>query len=265
MMESLQTPFQPQDGYKYNSADYDIDRKQLAALVGLAAIFLPTIIILFVVLGETHFRNSISHYYYAQILGDIFIAVLAFIGTFLIIYKGESDRETFWASMAGIASFGVALFPTTGSGIEPGAEAKGRIFVDMANVPEQGSIQIFGDVLTISDAFYLSLISGSVHYACAFVVFAFLAYYSLFVFTRVRPDQRGNNGEPTPVKMRRNQLYALTGAIIIACIVAIGFQELFEPKWSYYNGTFIFESIALAVFGFAWLVKAKFFGYLEDT
>lgn len=271
--DKLSSPFDPESGYKYNSDDYDIDRRRLAVWVGLVAILLPVVLIAASIFGATEFRDSISHYYYSVFLGDLFIVAIAFIGSFMIIYKGESERETFWANIAGLAAYGVAIFPTLGSGMNADTGEKGRVFVQMDNIPEQGNIKLpdidpiseLNGQLTVETAFSLFQYSEYLHYVGAGIVFVFLAYYCLFVFTREKPDVHfDKNGELLQSKKIRNDLYRISGIVIILCILAILSQKLWGDVWNEDNYTLWFEALALVMFGFAWLVKGKFLGYLED-
>lgn len=262
--ETMSAPVRPDPDYRYNNNDYDVDRKRLSFLVGLAAISMPLLIGATIVFGDVHFRDSISHYYYSVFLGDYFIVTLAFIGTFLIVYKGESDMETFLATLAGICCFGVALFPTSGSGVELGIDVNGRIFVPLGAMPASGELPVRSPGLLLENAFSLFSYAGVLHYASAAGLFAFLVYYCFFVFTRFKPEHFTDDGKVKPLKSVRNTAYRFAGTIILICIAMMASKSLFKPTWDNVNATFIFEAFALVIFGATWLIKSKLFGYLED-
>jgi len=120
--------------------------------------------------------------------------------------------------------------------------------------------------------FDLFFLSGAIHYASAAILFGFLAWFALFVFTAIEPEQRKPNGRLTTVKFTRNAFYYLCGAIIIFCILAmalsalvIQFTSIDMSWWDRGNWTFWFEAIALVAFGTSWLVKGRFLGMLRDT
>ncbi len=55
-------------------------QRRLAILVGCVAFGLPIVMMIGTFYGNTCFRQSISHYYYAQFLGTLFVGMLVFIG-----------------------------------------------------------------------------------------------------------------------------------------------------------------------------------------
>ncbi|MEM7067335.1 MAG: hypothetical protein AAF478_00500 [Pseudomonadota bacterium] len=287
MISQLQRYLAPDDQYigRKNSRDYTIDQEVLAALVGGVALLLPTILILSSSLGIIRFRDTISHYYYSAFFGDLFIIMIAAIGTFLLAYTGESKNETRFATFAGIFAYCIALFPTKGVGIESG-EANGRVFSAIENiklgfVDGKGVTYSFGTnspnppVSDHFDMFKLSFmgpdfsLSQFIHGVSTAVLFLFLAIFLLFVFTREK-DEHFLDKEKTqlkPTKERRNRVYRRSGFIILGSIVLIAINGMFLEKrelglfWDQWNATLLLETIALFSFGFAWGVKSKFFGY----
>ena len=69
-----------------------LDYQHLARLVDYLAFGLPVVLGLSALVLGT--RDSLSHYYYAPLVGDIFVVALGLIGTFLIAYRGESPTES---------------------------------------------------------------------------------------------------------------------------------------------------------------------------
>ena len=93
--------YQPDSSHTYShDPGYTLNQRLMAVFVGLVALNLPFAMIIGAIYGTCYY-DSISHFYYAQFLGGIFIAALVFIGTFLLAYRGESARENRLATMAG--------------------------------------------------------------------------------------------------------------------------------------------------------------------
>lgn len=263
---------------KQNSIEYTINQRFMAAMVGYVAFSLPIVLIIASYFNIIRFRDTISHYYYSIFFGDIFIIMIAIIGTFLIAYIGESKNETRAATFAGLAAYLIALFPTSGTGIEKGS-AQARVYSSISNLqnaPEEtGDSKVsyenfLGDPIgTVTHSFELFSLSQALHGAATFVLFIFLAVFSYFVFTRTREDHFDpkKEGQLLNTKKRRNFVYRTTGRIIFLCIVLIAINGLFLDKeqgigkiWSKCNATFWIEAVALWSFGFAWCVKSKFKG-----
>jgi uncharacterized membrane protein YobD (UPF0266 family) len=78
-----------------------------------------------------------------------------------------------------------------------------------------------------------------------------LAYFSLFLFTKT--DQK----QPTTEKVKRNQVYRVSGYTIVIAIVLIPVQAFLPLDVSAYNPVFWLESIAVVAFGVSWLVKGE--------
>jgi hypothetical protein len=98
-------------------------------VVGFLGILLPILFIIgeaFFLRGGVHVRGSLSAYYHTS-MQDIFVGGLCVIGFLLVTYTaGEPRTWDFVASLiAGIALLGVVFFPTSRSGLPPGAPACG--------------------------------------------------------------------------------------------------------------------------------------------
>ena len=220
----------------------------------------------------TCFYDSISHFYYAQFLGGIFIAVLVFIATFLIAYRGENEGENVLATLAGICALGVALFPTEGRGCELNAFA-GRALADFSRADNAQFVTVAAETATNS-YFQLFPFASTLHFVSAALLFAFLAYYSFRVFTRVIPDEHRSEGAKLkPVKRTRNWIYYASGTVIVAAVMIIFANFLYEvfsgrelAWWYRHNATFWLETAALWAFGVSWIVKGRFFDnvWLDD-
>ena len=246
---------------------YLIDQQFIAFLVGLTAIGLPFVMFFSANIGVCFF-DSISHFYYAPFFGSVFVASLAFIGTFLLAYRGENKSESQLASIAGICAFGVAMLPTSGPGCER-LPFPARIFAKLSEKTVEGESVLYP--AQDPDRFFeLFKFVGILHYASAVLLLSFLAYYSFVVFTRVIPSVNANeDGTPTAVKKIRNKIYITSGVLIVVSILVLGASALISrisgESWNWWNDfnlTFWFEALALVSFGVSWMVKSRFYGKL---
>jgi len=95
---------------------------------------------------------------------------------------------------------------------------------------------------------------GVVHHVSAAGLFLVLAYYSLFLFTR-------SAGPKTPEKRKRNRVYRICGATIVASLAVIALHSIYArvtgAAASEWRGLFWLESAALWAFGVSWFVKGE--------
>ncbi len=240
---------------------YSISQKRLASGVGLTAIGLPIVLLLSAWM-EGNLRDSISHYYYGNWQGGVFIAMLTFIGTFLIAYEGKFEQETILARCAGAFALGVALFPTSGAGFEDTTShfrSFGQLTTNKSG--EWSAINAFVPLNQLADWI------AWLHVACASGLFLFLLYYSFVIFPAVQLRQRVNqqdDAEPISQKKLRNTMYYITGLLILISMTAIASQSLWGEVWNKNNLTFWFEALALISFGVAWTIKGRVIRQLQD-
>ena len=242
-----------------NAPDTGMDAR-LAKLVGLVALGLPVAMAMTPLLGGC-FRDSISHHYYEPLTGPVFVGMLAFIGAFLIAYRGEHWLENRLATLAGLGAFGVAVLPTTRAGCEQAAGVTSRIF---AQVTAEG--QILPDPAHGPCVLFPGV--EGLHGAAAAVVFGFLALFVLVVLRRVYPPRHVVDGRIIPTKRARNILYSVAGGTILLCIAVLGLKTLgsadFTAAWNRWNLTFWVEALALWAFALAWLAKGRQYPALND-
>lgn len=269
------------DRYQNPSKDpyATINQRTLAFFVGLVALGLPTIMLIGVAnpLWPTCYRASISHYYYAPFLGGPFVGALVFIGTYMWVYQGEDKdgAEGRLATWAGVFALGVALFPTSGYGCDA-TSFTARAMVDFGPNPDTLDLIKVPAIDGLPDLvpyFQLTSFSATIHYASAALLFSFLAWFALVVFTAVEPHQRNPDGTLKQAKVIRNGIYVACGTIMILCILAMALYAALDAWtgldlswWPAARMTFWFETVALWAFGLSWMVKGRFWGSaLEDT
>lgn len=253
--------YQPDVAYTFNNdPTYVANQRVLASLVGLVALGMPAAMLLF---GHNDgcVRSSISHHYYTRFLGTIFVGSLVFIGAFLISYRGANWWENVLATIAGVGSMLIAIFPTSGTGCGDQV-IQARLFATVSSPdpmtpmpPEDGQF------------FDLFALAPTLHLISAATVFIFLAWYCLVVFTRPVPgvsvDQ--TTQELTRVKKRRNTIYYVCGALIVLSILAMFFFRN-ASWWDDVYGTLVAETVSLWAFGISWIVKGRLFGFaFNDT
>lgn len=237
----MQTPFetgperyQPPTDYVYaRDPKLRFDQRRLASVVGVIALGMP--IVLGVggwILGR--FRVALSDYYYEPIvLGDFFVGCLIAIGALLMTYRGWTPKVAQLATLAGLAALVVAFVPMAGwvSALENGGE---RIH---------------------------PVVGYWVHAISAGVLFTILAFFCLFVFTKIPHDEATDEHVPTPAKRRRNLIYRASGITIALAAIAIGVGGQFGPDWWWRShATFWLEALILAAFGISWLTQGRVFG-----
>jgi hypothetical protein len=176
-------------------------------VVGFLGLLLPLAFLIgetYFLRGGVHVRGSLSEYYHTS-MQDIFVGGLCVIGFLLATYMaGEFDTVDFWASLiAGVAVLGVVFFPTTRSGLPPGAPACG-------SVPEPAGCSFVEQTLGEHQ-------TATIHAVCAIVFILFLAVMSfLFAAAEVLPkDNRLTSpGQAKPSLFRKP---ALSGSTSRAC------------------------------------------------
>jgi len=188
--------------------------------IGIIGVALPFVLLASRILPNGPLvQPSISDYYYT-IMGSYFVGSLCAIGVFQLSYRGPDQADRIAGNLAFAFAVGVAMFPT-----EP------AVITSDWNIP-----------------------LGKLHLLLASSLFLTLAYFSLVLFRRTNP-----NGSMTKQKKRRNVVYAVCGAMILACIGLILVYYLFLPNsgLGWFNPVFWLESIAVVSFGVSWLVKGE--------
>ena len=152
--------------------------------------------------------------YYTSNMRDIFVGILCTIGCFFYAYEGYDSKDKWIGKLACISIIVVALCP-----------------VD-STIP---TIQWM-------------------HYIFAFVLFASLIYFSIFLFTQTDPDTSMTDG-----KRMRNKVYKTCGYTMLGCIaLIIVYMCCFrETALASYKPVFWLESILLVAFGISWLIKGE--------
>lgn len=236
--------------------------RTVAFVIGCLALGLALAVVFLDVLDPPHCaRGSISAYFYAPVAGRFFVMSLAFVGAFLLAWRGETPHDSRLASLAGAAALAVAFFPTQGTACDGLADYRLALTAKMADgrvMPsfEDGGIGYLGveSIRILPRAEWV----GWVHWGSAALLLIVLLYFSAVVFTRVRDGIDETRGRPSGVKRARNLVYYATSLGMVAGFVLIVFDD-----WAGMRGlsrpVFWGEALALASFGVAWMVKGRLF------
>ena len=194
--------------------------------VGLLAILLPVVLVagLALIFGEDHLEPSISDYYYTK-MGGYFVGTLCAVTLFLYCYKGYALIDRVTCRLAGVFALGIAFFPASP------APLYNVLAIDYKNWVE------------------------TVHFTSAALLFATLAFISLFLFTRT--DDLASL-QANPRKRRRNIVYVVCGIVMLAAVLGILAYFLFFERDTTLHPVFFLETIALWAFGVSWLTKGQF-------
>lgn len=200
--------------------------------IGYLGFLLPLVLIGGGLIAARTVEPSISDYYHT-IMRDLYVAVIAATGVFLLAYSGyrpgidERMSDDRVATIAGLAALGVAFFP--------------NIAVTMSDKPAAFWQLAFGNQVT-----------AYVHYVSAFVFLSALGYMSYAKFSRTDD-------------LRRRAIYRRCGLVIYAATAAVvvtSAMKMFGPAglqrivsdwllilWA--------EAVGIWAFSLAWLTKGR--------
>ena len=210
---------QPTNGQKSMVVSYLTLRRGIGVL-GFALPF----VMLFggKVFGQWEVQESICRYYYTDMRNG-FVGMLCIIGFFLFSYRGYGRTDDTAGNVACVFALLVAFMPPS---------------------PESGA--------TKSQS-----IAGGIHLVSAFGFLCTLAYFSLLLFTKTDPSHA-----PTKEKRQRNLIYricgwTIVGAVALLCLYVLMLRNLIGSQFERFNPVFCLETLAVAAFGFSWIVKGE--------
>lgn len=258
---------------------FTADQQGVARFVGYVAVGLPFAMLATLALGNCGY-DSISHYYYSYVGGEIFVGALSFIAIMMYFYKGKSKREKLITHPAALFALLVAMFPTSGGGCEEDS-FYGRGFTTIVHVTKAPPDSSDGESFRLEAPFRAAPDDGvgpvgdtlfspapyteTIHYGAAAVLFALLAIYALLIFPHVDNEAHGPRGRLTPAKRRRNGIYYLSFLVIVASMFMLLVRPLPAEVWDAWNFTFIFEATGLFAFGASWMARGRAFAMLRDA
>jgi hypothetical protein len=213
----------------------DVSYLNLRLGIGVLGVALPFILRI----GSAIFPPdpySVSAYYYSA-ERNILVASLCILGTFLLTYQGYDKLDSRITNVCGAATIGVALFPTSNPGFKP--TWVGHVHPVVAGIALAGqalmALQFTQSAPRDGNARWLDDVRRMVR---------------ALIF-RYAPRVRGK-------KLIRNRIYSACSWLIIIGVVLALVQNFWphsvkaETQWLFW-----FESLSIASFGVAWLVKAE--------
>ena len=168
---------------------------------------------------------SISATYYQT---DALVGVLVPASIVLMSYIGYDWKDNLITTLTGLFGLGIVLFPCKVNWIPDGSP------VGFFQLPIEFSTRL--------------------HAVCAVLFFLCAAVNTLCQFTR-------HGDTLTERKKVRNTIYRICGWGMIGLLaLLVLFVLVNAPNWL----VMVLEILLLHLFGFAWLVKGEFFGFLND-
>jgi hypothetical protein len=180
---------------------------------------------------------SVSAYYYSA-MRNILVASLCVLGVFLVTYRGYDKLDSRITNVCGAATIGVALFPTSNPGFKP--TWVGHVHPVMAAIALAGqalmALQFTQSAPRDEAARWLDDVKRILRAV-------------IFRYAQRVHDERGR-------KLTRNRIYsACTWLIIIGVVLALVQNSWSDSVKTETQWLFWFESLSIASFGVAWLVK----------
>lgn len=196
--------------------------------VGILGVILPVVLIIGGILSNSQLEPSISDFYHTT-LRDIFVGTMFAIGIFLISYKGYRRDKGEWisddwvATLAGIAAFGLALFPNESQA-----------------------------VVTVSQEALGLKVSSIFHYISALTFFICLGVFCYFKFPKTAK----------PVRRRiyfwcGHVIVISTILITITSYMKVKGSPEMKAMVVDWNLVLWLEAIGVWAFAFSWLTKGK--------
>lgn len=209
-----------------------INTKRLRGMLGWLGMLLPLIVLALCLIFGYGLPDSISATYYLGPTVTPFMIILGSSGILLISYKGYDKQDDIVCSLAGVFGLGICLFPCKVNELMHHWE--------YVYFPEKvGTFQLDPEI------------SGWIHIAFALSFFGLLAYNSIFLFTK-------GSENPTEQKKKRNIIFRVCGIGMIVSFLGIIPVLIF----SWWGGTWVVETVALAFFGISWLTKSGIYSWL---
>ena len=255
------------------------DYRAMRLLIGLLAFALPFLVSN--ISNET--LPSISASYYTN-SGDIFVGTLFIVGSFLVAYNGHSGLHAFLSKVAAVATILVATFPTACKDctFKPAAETLlllcNKCSLETSNLVHHISAGLFFVILIIFCLWFfprriLAIVEKRKKYDPKIeyddISPFFIGLESAEAEAWIDEYESDSSSSetlltkgPTNKETRRINAYYACGLGMIICIVVM----LLWPDPVIFGHTLFFwgESLALIIFGIAWLIASKVFPSLVD-
>jgi hypothetical protein len=220
---------------KHENANLVVSYLTLRNLIGFCGMLLPIALAIFPSRPTNYhgFEPSISDYFYTD-RGDILVVILSVLGVFLLTYTGYNWKERLLTMTAAICGLGVAFVPTQSKCLD----------CKLSTHTETGGV-------------FSPFFSEGWHLGFAAVFLLCLARMSLKYFVQTNQVSLRKTDGTLTQKGKRNIVYKVCGWIMVICVGILGLYFILKPDLKSFPVIFVFESIAVEAFGFAWLTKGE--------
>jgi hypothetical protein len=225
----------------------------LRQTVGWIGTLLPAVLLAGAAISSKASRpGSMSGYYYTD-MRNIFVGALCALGVFLVAYDGYDDVDRWITSIAGFGAIGVALCPTKPAVCVAAAQACLASSLTHLSTTQQA----VGDIhLVFAAATFIALGLMALRFGKGGVTppgqstLGRMQYGLGFGQPNVGDQPQRYPGE--------NLIYRASGITIMACVMLAALSNLLPaPVNAHWPLLFIFEAVAVFVFGFSWFVKGR--------
>jgi len=226
----------------------DVSYRKLRLCIG----FLGVALWLILRIGSAIFPPdpySVSAYYYSA-MRNILVASLCVLGIVLLTYQGYDKLDTWITNICGAATIGVALFPTSNPGFKP--PWVGHVH------PVVAGVALAGQALMA-----LQFTQSAPRDAAARWPDDVKRWLRALIFRYAQPVHiEREQGR----KLTRNRIYSTcTWLILIGVVLTLAQNFWPDSVKAQTQWMFMFESLSIASFGFAWLVKGETLFKDKDT
>ncbi|HLP81680.1 MAG TPA: hypothetical protein VK141_06805, partial [Nitrosomonas sp.] len=233
------------------------DANTIRLVIGLIAMLFPLV----VGLRAMQITDSISWSYHTK-AHDLFVGFLFVLGGYLISYKGHQNKPVFSDEF----KFRANRLVKTAVGV-----------INWESIHEEDLVGWVGGIAACVTA--LCPTSKCIGYDCpkdpisnihhigAIILFSTTVYFCLFAFqkqvnAKIKMDEQLGQSGITPRKLRK-ATYLICGFGIVVTMLCLGVMT-----WTKFdaipNITFWAETVALEMFGFAWLVSSQILPIFSD-
>jgi len=223
-----------------NPSSQDVSYRNLRLCIG----FLGVLLWLILRIGSAIFPPdpySVSAYYYSA-MRNILVASLCVLGIVLLTYRGYDKLDTWITNVCGAATIGVALFPTSNPGFKPAWV--GHVHPVVAGI-----------ALAAQALMALQFTQSAPRDAAARWPDDVKRWLRALIFRYAQPVHIEREQDR---KLTRNRIYSTcTWLIIIGVVLTLAQNFWPDSVKAQTQWMFIFESLSIASFGFAWLVKGE--------
>jgi len=198
----------------------------LRQTVGWIGTLLPIVLLAGAAFTSNARPDSMSGYYYTD-MRNIFVGTLCALGVFLVAYRGYDGVDESITNVAGFAAIGVALFPTKPTVCTAGPGACPASSVTRLSTHQQ--------------------VVGDIHLVLAAITLIALGLMAL----RFAKQNRQRFAA-------ENLIYRASGMTVLCCVVLAALSNLLPSSVKgHWPWLFIFEALAVFVFGVSWFVKGR--------